>query len=51
MTIDDKGRLITCDQYGGFSRIEGLNKFSVEKLVLDIDGAHGVFYAFNSLMS
>jgi len=50
MTIDDKGRLITCDQYGGFYRVDVLGgRTEVERLDINLYGAHGVLYAFDSL--
>ena len=50
ITIDHKGRLITCDQYGGFYRVAVLgDKTAVEKLDIELSGAHGVLYAFDSL--
>ena len=50
MTHDHKGRLITCDQYGGLYRITlGTKPLAIEKLDVKVSGAHGVLYAFNSL--
>jgi putative heme-binding domain-containing protein len=49
MTVDSEGRLITCDQYGGFYRVDVLDSTKVEKLEMSISGAHGVLYAFESL--
>ncbi|MFT5130528.1 MAG: putative heme-binding domain-containing protein, partial [Rhodothermales bacterium] len=54
MTVDDKGRLITGDQYGKLFRVtvppigttEGTK---VEALNAEIDGAHGLYYGFGSL--
>lgn len=54
MTVDPQGRLILGDQYGGLYRVtvpaigssEGL---VVEPLKVDVFGAHGLLYAFNSL--
>lgn len=57
LTVDPKGRLICCDQYGGIYRVtppelnapdpEAATK--VEQLDVPVRGAHGVFYAFDSL--
>ncbi len=57
MTVDPKGRLICCDQYGGLYRVtpapQGAKdteaETKVERLLTDIKGAHGLIYAFNSL--
>lgn len=54
LTVDDKGRIIASDQYGGLYRMTlpplGSTKATtVEKLDLDIKGAHGLLYAFDSL--
>ncbi len=61
MAFDDKGRLITSDQYGGLFRLElppigSGGQPKVEKLkISETDGklnmgyAHGLLYAFNSL--
>jgi len=54
MTVDDKGRLITSDQYGGLYRLTvppvgSGDKAQVEKLTAEISGAHGLLYAFDSL--
>lgn len=65
MAFDDKGRMITCDQYGYLYRLtippvgsDTNNKAKVEKLNIQIEGdtaslklgyAHGLLYAFNSL--
>ena len=54
ITVDSKGRLITCDQYGSLYRVtvpklgtsEGAK---VELLAADIQGAHGVLFANESL--
>ena len=55
MTLDPKGRLIACDQYGGLYRIS-LDEESnagtptkVEKLNSQIQGAQGLLCAFGSL--
>ncbi len=61
MTEDDKGRLITSDQYGGIYRVTlpaagKSDGIKVEPLTLPngtsgtpLGGAHGLLYAFNSL--
>ncbi len=54
LTVDDKGRLIATDQYGGLFRltapaIGSKDTAQVEKLGADITGAHGVLYAFDSI--
>jgi hypothetical protein len=61
MTFDDKGRMITSDQYGGLFRlvlppIGSTEKPKVETLIVEGDTAkvamgyaHGLLYAFNSL--
>ncbi|AFK02398.1 heme-binding protein [Emticicia oligotrophica DSM 17448] len=60
MTFDNKGRMITSDQYGYLYRLtipainSGNTKPSIEKLSLGQDttaigGAQGLLYAFNSL--
>lgn len=55
MTIDDKERLIVSDQYGAFYRItipalgEKVKSSDVEKIEVDIGGAQGLLYAFDSL--
>jgi putative heme-binding domain-containing protein len=61
MTFDDKGRMITSDQYGGLFRLElppigSTEKPKVEKLLVEGDTAkvamgyaQGLLYAFNSL--
>lgn len=61
MTFDDKGRMITSDQYGGLFRlvlppIGSTEKPTVETLKVEGDTAkvamgyaHGLLYAFNSL--
>ncbi len=54
MTVDPKGRIIACDQYGGLYRLTpspvGSGAISaVESLKADIGGAHGLLYAFDSL--
>ncbi len=43
LTVDPKGRLIACDQYGGLYRIDvSGEKAKVEKLTVDIEGAQGL---------
>lgn len=54
MTVDNKGRLITCDQNGGLFRLSLPPRGSdttpgVEKLTNSVGGAHGLLYAFDSL--
>jgi len=55
MTHDDKGRLIVSDQYGALYRFsvpapgEVLGRADVEKIEVDIGGAHGLLYAFDAL--
>jgi putative heme-binding domain-containing protein len=55
MTHDDKGRLIVSDQYGALYRFsppaagEVLSQGDVEKIEVDIGGAHGLLYAFDAL--
>jgi putative heme-binding domain-containing protein len=54
LTVDDLGRLLACDQYGGLYRltapaIGSKDAAKVEKLAADIGGAHGLLYAFGSL--
>jgi putative heme-binding domain-containing protein len=49
MTSDDKGRLITSDQYGDLYRVTVGNNVNVEPLNTKIQGAHGLLYAFDSL--
>jgi len=54
MTIDPKGRVIACDQYGSLYRMTptpvGSNQTApVELLKTKAGGAHGLLYAFNSL--
>jgi putative heme-binding domain-containing protein len=54
ITVDSKGRLITCDQYGSLYRVtpppagksEGTK---VELCPADVQGAHGVLFANDSL--
>ncbi len=55
MTVDDKGRLIVSDQYGKLYRFappppdETVDRDAVEEIPVDIGGAQGLLYAFNSL--
>lgn len=55
MTLDDKQRLIVSDQYGSLYRVEippltqTVNPGDVEKIPVDIGGAQGLLYAFDSL--
>ena len=54
ITIDAQGRLITCDQYGGLYRVTvtppgSSEPAKVEPLLADIQGAHGVLFAHDSL--
>ncbi|MBX7209613.1 MAG: c-type cytochrome [Verrucomicrobiaceae bacterium] len=54
MTVDPKGRIIACDQYGSLYRVTlppigSGDKAQVEQLPMQIGGAHGLLYAFNSL--
>jgi putative heme-binding domain-containing protein len=54
ITVDPKGRLITCDQYGSLYRVTppplgSAEPAKVELLPADIQGAHGVLFAGDSL--
>ncbi len=55
MCDDDKGRLIVSDQYGALYRMtppelgQTLSASDIEKIDLDIGGAQGLLYAFDSL--
>jgi len=54
ITVDSKGRLITCDQYGGLYRVTAPKIGSgetakVEPLAAEIGGAHGLLFANDSL--
>ncbi len=50
LTIDPQGRLIACDQDGGLFRVDvSGEQAKVEKLSIDIIGAQGLLYAFDSL--
>jgi putative heme-binding domain-containing protein len=54
LTVDQKGRLIACDQYGSIYRMSlpALGKtesLKPEKLSIEMGKAHGLLYAFESL--
>lgn len=55
MCQDDRGRLIVSDQYGSLYRFpipglgQTLSSEDIEKIEVDIGGAQGLLYAFNSL--
>ena len=50
LTVDPKGRLIACDQYGGLFRIDvSGDEPRVEKLAIDLVGAQGLLCAFGAL--
>ena len=50
LTVDPKGRLIACDQYGGLYRIDvSGEKPQVKKLDIDFTGAQGLLCAFGAL--
>ena len=50
LTVDPKGRLVACDQYGGLYRIDVSNSpATVEKLDTDFAGAQGLLFAFDAL--
>ncbi len=50
LTVDPKGRLIACDQYGGLYRIDvSSSPAKVEKLTIDFAGAQGLLCAFDAL--
>lgn len=55
MTIDDKERLIVSDQYGSLYRLQipapgdTISEADVEEIEVDIGGAQGLLYAFDSL--
>ncbi|MEC9093949.1 MAG: heme-binding protein, partial [Planctomycetota bacterium] len=54
LTHDDRGRLITSDQYGGLFRITppaigSKDKPKIEKLAVEMGHAQGLLYAFDSL--
>jgi hypothetical protein len=54
MTVDPRGRILAGDQYGTIYRVTvppvgSTDKAKVEPLGVQIGGAHGLLYAFNSL--
>ena len=50
LTVDPKGRLVACDQYGGLYRIDvSGDDAKVEKLTIEFEGAQGLLCAFGSL--
>jgi putative heme-binding domain-containing protein len=54
LTVDPKGRLIACDQYGSIYRmnvtaIGKTESLKPEKLSIEMGKAHGLLYAFDSL--
>ncbi len=52
MTVDDKGRLIASDQYGGLYRVtfDDVSQASrVEPIAIKTGRAHGLLYAFDGL--
>lgn len=50
LTVDPKGRLIACDQYGGLYRIDvSGEEAKVQRLTIDFEGAQGLLCAFGSL--
>lgn len=54
LTVDPKGRLIACDQYGGIYRmgvpaIGKSEQLKPEKLAIEMGKAHGLLAAFDSL--
>lgn len=54
LTVDAKGRLIACDQYGSIYRmsvpaIGKAENLKPEKLAIEMGKAHGLLYAFGSL--
>lgn len=50
LTVDPKGRLIACDQYGSIYRMSvGSVPLKPEKLNIEIGKAHGLLAAFDSL--
>ncbi len=50
LTVDPKGRLITCDQYGSLYRIDvSKSPATVEKLAIEFEGAQGLLCAFDAL--
>lgn len=50
LTVDPKGRLIACDQYGSLYRMSvGTAPLKPEKLNIEMGKAHGLLSAFDSL--
>ncbi|MFN7565389.1 MAG: c-type cytochrome [Prosthecobacter sp.] len=50
LTVDPKGRLIACDQYGSIYRMSvGAAPLKPEKLAVELGKAHGLLAAFDSL--
>jgi len=54
MTVDNKGRMVACDQGGGLYRLTlaapgSSSPATVERLTNSVGGAHGLLYAFDSL--
>ncbi len=54
MTVDPKGRLIVCDQYGGLYRLTppplaSSTGLEIERINVDIGEAQGLLWAFDSL--
>lgn len=54
MTVDPKGRILACDQYGALYRVTvppvgSGDKTQVEQLPNEIGGAHGLLHAFDNL--
>jgi putative heme-binding domain-containing protein len=54
MTVDPQGRLYVSDQYGKLYRvtppgIAGAKEIKVEPIKVDVGGAHGLLWAFDSL--
>ena len=53
MCLDPMGRLIVCDQNGSLYRVElpasGGEAVKTEKIEIDLGGAHGLLWAFDSL--
>ncbi|MCX6856457.1 MAG: c-type cytochrome, partial [Verrucomicrobia bacterium] len=54
LTVDQKGRIIACDQYGSIYRmslpaIGKTESLKPEKLNIEMGKAHGLLYAFDSL--
>lgn len=50
LTVDPKGRLLACDQYGGLYRIDvSASPAKIEKLKIEFAGAQGLLCAFGAL--